>query len=138
MSHRMFKSLAVVMVLGIAAIASSQNANAGRGTRNFIYGTIAGVAGVAAIDSLSRRRYYNRGYYYDDDPYYYDRPYYRPYYRTYYRPRYRRYYAPHRVYRERPRAWSPAWYRYCASKYRTFRRSDGTFQPYKGGRRLCR
>ena len=138
MKNRFAKGLAIAVIVGTAAVSFSQDAFAGRGTRNFIYGTIAGVAGLAAIDSLSRGRYYNRGYGYYNDPYYYDRPYYRPYYRTYYRPRYRTYYAPRRVYRERPRAWSPAWYRYCANKYRTFRRSDGTFQPYSGGRRLCR
>lgn len=53
--------------------------------------------------------------------YYYDRPY---YYRT------RRYYGPRRVYRS-------AWRR-CDRRYRSFRWSDGTFQPYGGGpRRLC-
>ncbi len=149
MTNRFVKSLAVVMVLGFAAIASTQNAYAGKGTRNFVFGAIAGVAGVAALNSLSRGGYYNRGYYYNSgyryrrnyryyDNYNYRRPYSRTYYRDYYRPRHRAaYYAPHRAHRGRPVAWSPAWYRYCASKYRTFRRSDGTFKPFKGARRVC-
>jgi len=141
------------MVLGLAAIASTQNAYAGKGTRNFVFGTIAGVAGLAAINSLSRGGYYNRGYYNDGyynagyryrrgyrrgyryDGYYNRRPSYPRYYRNYYRPRYqvRRHRHSHR-----PVAWSKAWYRYCASKYRSFRRSDGTFKPYNGARRVCR
>ncbi len=149
MTNRFVKSLAVVMVLGIAAITSSQNAYAGKGTRNFVYGALAGVAGVGILNSLSRGSYYDRGYYnggyryrrnnyYYGDRYYSRRPYYyrSGYYDTY-RPRHSTYSAPRRTYRERPVTWSPAWYRYCANKYRTFRRSDGTFQPYGGPRRLC-
>lgn len=132
MLKRYFKGLSVAMVLCIAAIASSQEANAGRGARNFFWGAAAGLAGLAVIDSLSRRRYYGYGYRRHD--YYYGSSYYQP--RPYYR-RYRPRYAPRRAYRSRPAAWSPAWYRICDRKYRSFR-SDGTFQPYKGGRRLCR
>jgi len=138
------------MVLGFAAIASTQNAYAGKSTRNFVFGAIAGVAGLAALNSLSRggyydRGYYNRGYYntryryrrsYYYDSYSYRRPHKRTYYRTNYRPRYKVRGHPHR--RGRPAAWSKAWYRYCANKYRSFSRSDGTFQPYKGARRICR
>jgi len=36
-----------------------------------------------------------------------------------------------------PPVGSPDWYAYCASKYRSFDASDGTFQPYHGPRRLC-
>ncbi len=32
----------------------------------------------------------------------------------------------------------PAWYSYCRSKYRSFDPHSGTYQPYKGPRRLCR
>ncbi len=151
MTSRFMKSLAVVMALGFAAIASSQSAEAGRGTRNFVLGTIAGVAGVAAIGSLSRHRYYDRDYGYYDAGYRYRRHRYgygnryryrrhNYYYNDRYnsRPRYRTYYAPRRAHRGRYATWSPEWYRHCARKYRSFRRSDGTFQPYKGGRRLCR
>ncbi|MBN9671677.1 BA14K family protein [Roseibium aggregatum] len=33
--------------------------------------------------------------------------------------------------------WSPAWYRYCASKYRSFNPSTGTFTTYQGEQRFC-
>jgi hypothetical protein len=37
-----------------------------------------------------------------------------------------------------PAPWSADWYAYCASKYRSFDPQTGTYQPYQGGRRLCR
>jgi hypothetical protein len=36
-----------------------------------------------------------------------------------------------------PPVGSPEWYSYCASKWKTFRVSDGTYQPTRGPRRLC-
>ena len=59
----------------------------------------------------------------------------RPYYgRRYRRPFYGRriYRAP--VVRSRYSARHHAW---CDRRYRSYRRSDGTFQPYRGGRRRC-
>ena len=38
----------------------------------------------------------------------------------------------------RPAPFSGAWYRYCESRYRSFDRETGTFQPNSGPRRLCR
>ena len=38
----------------------------------------------------------------------------------------------------RPAPWTPEWYAYCNSKYRSFDPASGTFQPYHGPRRLCR
>jgi len=37
-----------------------------------------------------------------------------------------------------PTPWTPEWYIYCKSKYRSFDADSGTFQPYEGPRRLCR
>ncbi|WP_026380992.1 BA14K family protein [Afifella pfennigii] len=37
-----------------------------------------------------------------------------------------------------PEPWTPEWYVYCKSKYRSFDERSGTFQPYEGPRRLCR
>ena len=45
-----------------------------------------------------------------------------------------RYVAPRRVYRPN---FSPAHHGWCSTKYRSYRSSDGTFQPYHGGRKLC-
>lgn len=50
-------------------------------------------------------------------------------------PRYhapRRYYAPPRGYRL-----TRAHYRWCDAKYRSYRASDNTFQPYHGRRKQC-
>lgn len=33
--------------------------------------------------------------------------------------------------------WSPAWYQYCSSKYRSFNPSTGTFTTYQGEQRFC-
>ena len=80
-------------------------------------------------------------------PIYRPRYYYPRYgYRRYYRPRvYRRYVRPRRVYRRsirrgvvRRRGFSAAHYGYCSTKYRSYRVSDNTFQPYRGPRRQCR
>jgi len=33
--------------------------------------------------------------------------------------------------------WSPAWYQYCSSKYRSFNPSTGTFTTYSGVQKFC-
>jgi hypothetical protein len=33
--------------------------------------------------------------------------------------------------------WSPAWYRYCDDKYRTFNPSTGTYTTYQGEQKFC-
>ncbi|MBD1547482.1 BA14K family protein [Roseibium aggregatum] len=33
--------------------------------------------------------------------------------------------------------WSPAWYDYCSSKYRTFNPSTGTYTTYRGEQKFC-
>ncbi|WP_019996412.1 BA14K family protein [Aureimonas ureilytica] len=38
----------------------------------------------------------------------------------------------------RPAPFSGEWYRYCETRYRSFDRETGTFQPNAGPRRLCR
>ena len=34
--------------------------------------------------------------------------------------------------------WSPAWYRYCSQKYRSFNPATGTYMTYRGVERFCR
>ncbi|MCT8266161.1 BA14K family protein [Afifella sp. JA880] len=41
------------------------------------------------------------------------------------------------VYDARPAPWTPEWYAYCSSKYRSFDANSGTYQPYNGPRQLC-
>ncbi|MEM6665232.1 MAG: BA14K family protein [Pseudomonadota bacterium] len=56
----------------------------------------------------------------------------------------RTYHAPRRQYRQanthygRPKPYTGEWYRYCASKYRSFDARSGTFMSYSGVRKLCR
>ena len=52
-------------------------------------------------------------------------------------PRYRRHYRPH--YRPAPvyRAYGSRHHNWCSNRYRSYRVSDGTYQPYHGGRRRC-
>lgn len=52
----------------------------------------------------------------------------------YYAPRYR---AP-RVYYSAPAAWTPGWYTYCKTKYRSFNPHTGRFMTYSGHWQLCR
>ncbi len=50
----------------------------------------------------------------------------------------RRYYEPQVVYANRSiEPWSPAWYRYCESRYRSFNARTGTFVGYDGVARFC-
>lgn len=111
-------AIAALLAMGLAPVAP-KTAEAGVRVGVFI-GTGYGYG---------HRRYYRPRYY---------RPYrvYRP--RRYYRPRYRVrriYRAPRRVHR---RGFSAAHYGYCSSRYRSYRASDNTFQPYHGRRRQCR
>ncbi len=34
--------------------------------------------------------------------------------------------------------WSPAWYRYCSRKFRSFNPATGTYTTYRGTQRFCR
>ncbi|WP_306030440.1 BA14K family protein [Stappia sp. MMSF_3263] len=36
------------------------------------------------------------------------------------------------------RPWTPAWYAYCSSRYRSFNPRTGTYTTYSGQQRLCR
>ncbi|MTI16229.1 BA14K family protein [Rhodobacteraceae bacterium RKSG542] len=36
-----------------------------------------------------------------------------------------------------PQPWSPQWYQYCSSKYRSFNPSTGTYTTYSGVQRMC-
>ena len=47
----------------------------------------------------------------------------------------RRYY---RRYGYHPRPWTPAWYDYCAAKYRSFNPRTGYYRTYSGRYRFCR
>jgi len=48
------------------------------------------------------------------------------------------YYAPKPVYYGLPAPWTPAWYSYCTSKYRSFNPNTGYFLGYDGRYHFCR
>lgn len=124
---RLLTFVALVLVVTGASFAGTRTAEAGR--------AFVGV-GIGIGSGPFYGSYYRPGFY--------GRPFYRP---RYYRPRYYRprYYRP-RYYR--PRYYRPRYSRrvglsrrhvaYCARKYRSYRVSDNTFQPYRGPRRACR
>ena len=96
-------------------------------------GIIGFAAGAILGGALSGPRY-GRGYYgdrYYDDGYYYDQPdvvYVEP------RPVYVR---PAPVYRYAVEPWTPEWYSYCESRYRSFNPDTGYYKGYDGRFHLC-
>jgi len=129
----------LALAVGLAAAATSTTPVQAKDGRNaaFAVGIAAGAIGLGALAAANRPRvhyyqgspyYYNprTGYYYDE-PVVYAAP-----------PPPPVVYAPAPVYAGRPAPWTPDWYAYCASKYRSFDPGSGTFQPYRGPRRLCR
>jgi BA14K-like protein. len=91
----------------------------------------AGAVGLAVGALVGGLAAANSGpvYYRDPPP---PRP--RPYYRGYYAPP-----PPPRVAYARPslEPWTPGWYRYCESRYRSFDPRSGTFMGYDGVRHFC-
>lgn len=161
MSVRFLKPLAVSGVIAMAALTAPTTANAGDAGK-IVAGAIIGLTAGAIIGGIAHDSHH-RGYY---EPRYRSRQYRRPV-RAYEEPAYynepeysdeeygarahaydndgydapppRRYSGNTRgVAYDAPRPWSKAWYRYCADKFRSFDARTGTYQPYEGGRRLCR
>ncbi len=96
-----------------AAVAAPQQAQAASKTENFILGLAAGVATTAIITSAVRAHKKERKWR-------------------------KRYYRERAYYRYRPRPWTPAWYDYCMSKYRSFNPETGYYRTYSGRLRFCR
>ena len=136
-------------LLSVATILpTTQAAHAGSRDRAFLRGALAGAAGAIIIDRLAhgpryhgprhyRRPHYGYGY---DYGYRHHRPVvvYRdvPVYRTV--PVYREVPVDRRGVRVRraERAWADH-VAYCRARYRSYRVSDDTYQPFHGPRRRC-
>ncbi len=139
-----FVGLGLLAMTAVSAEAGGKHYR--KGGDNFAAGLAAGlIVGGLIVGSQRRgslyyctgycngRYYYGKRRYYRPYPVYRSRPYYRPGPR-YYRPG-PRYYRPAPVYRGRL---NQAHYNYCFSRYRSYRASDNTFQPYHGPRKPCR
>lgn len=119
----MFKKLALsaaavatLASLAVATTPTQSEAKNGWNTGAAIAGGF--VAGAIVGSALSGPRYYQ------------------PAPQYYYAPR-RQYVAPAPVY-YRPAPWSPAWYQYCSTKYRSFNPQTGYFITYSGKHRFCK
>lgn len=128
--NRTLKSAAaagLVIVLCATAIPSAANAGWNRHHNHNGAAVAAGIFGLAAGaiigSALTAPRYYA------------PQPYYAP--RTYYAPRpYRA--APQPAYYGPPAPWTPGWYSYCHSKYRSFNSRTGYFLGYDGRYHFCK
>ena len=147
--NRLLKSAVLGLAVTATTLSALPAAQAGDGWRRhhrYDSGDVAaaGVLGLA-VGALAGAAAAAPG-----PDYYYDGPVYAdPAYRE---PIYREYREPVRVYREvRPRParvyepvyagslepWSPEWYDYCESRYRSFNPRTGTFTGYDGERYFC-
>ncbi len=126
MQKSMLKRIALAASLSAAAMTLASPAEAGRRHHGgAVAAAIIGLGAIAIIANSRRHRHRSSYYSYGYRPYYFAPP---PYVT----------YARSPVYSYAPAPFSRAWYRYCARKYRSFDPRSGTFQPYRGPRRLCR
>ena len=117
------RTLLIIAIVGMVAMLwQPSKSHAGRVGVGVYIGTGVGFSPQYRARYLNGPRYYR--------PRVYRPRYYRPFF---YNPPV--YYRPRRAYR---RGFSNAHYRYCYNRYRSYRASDNTFQPYRGPRRACR
>ncbi|GAB4231500.1 MAG: hypothetical protein Kow0032_13760 [Methyloligellaceae bacterium] len=134
MANIAFKGIALAAALALGGVSdpapAEAHSKAGAVAAGIAIGAI--IAGTAAHHHRHhhhpRYRHHHRHYYY-----------YGPVPRYYVPvPPPAAYYPPPPYYSYAPAPWTPEWYAYCASKYRSFDPRTGTYQPYHGPRRLCR
>ncbi len=134
------RTIALAAAVSLGAMTLSQPAQAGRKTAAIIAGIAVGaiVASALAENHRHRHHHYDHGYrkrrY---KSYYYAPPPPPPPPVYYYKPVRPHYAPPPAVYQYAPQPWTPEWYAYCSQRYRSFDPRSGTFQPYRGPRRLC-
>lgn len=139
MKHRIsIATLFATLALGLAAPASASPATIAM-TRNLAEPATTTTSQVQPVQHRWRghdQRRWHRGEHWHHRQH---RRYYRPDSGFYFQfggpPVYRRHAAPRRAYRYRL---PPAHYDWCQARYRSYRASDNSFQPYNGPRRQCR
>jgi hypothetical protein len=140
---RFMKPVATALAVTVGALTFATSAEAGHRHRHHRGGGEAAAAGIIGFaagailgGALSGPRYdhgYHSGGYYDGG--YYNGGYYEPE---------AVYVEPAPVYVQPAPAyyavepWTPEWYDYCESKYRSFNPSTGYFKGYDGQFHLCR
>jgi len=127
MTTSIAKAAALASIIAVGSMANSAPAEAGRGGRAVAAGVLGFAAGAIIAGSVTRHHYGHDTYHYDDH--------YAPPRRVY---RQQHYYPAPQAYSYAPEPWTPEWYDYCHSKFRSFDARSGTYQPYHGPRRFCR
>ncbi|WP_319413561.1 BA14K family protein [uncultured Cohaesibacter sp.] len=100
--------IASIAAAGTLALSSNQAEAAGGRNAAFAVGAITGLA----VGAMAANAHYGPVHYAPRRP------------------------APH--YYGRPAPWTPAWYRYCSARYRSFDPHTGYFVTYSGHHRFCR
>ncbi|OAP34911.1 BA14K family protein [Sinorhizobium americanum] len=126
----MFLKAAVLSVAAAAMVVPTfGTAQAGDHDDAWAAGAVGLVTGTLIGGAIaSQPRYYHEPTYIDPEPEYYEP---RPVYRA--RPVYRQVVVD--SYDLEP--WTPAWYRYCSQRYRSFDPESGTFVGYDGRSHFC-
>ena len=148
---RLLTTAIVSTIIATTGLGSLPTAQAGdwRGYGHRYYGhhndddddlVVAGILGLAvgalAASAAVGGPYYGGGY--PAYPAYRAAPRYNGYYNGHYRNGYYGYAARPAPRYASLRPWTPAWYSYCESRYRSFRPDTGTFTGYDGRQHFCR
>ena len=148
---RLLTTAFVSTIIATTGLVSLPTAQAGdwRGYGHRYYGhhndddddlVVAGILGLAvgalAASAAVGGPYYGGGY--PAYPAYRAAPRYNGYYNGHYRNGYYGYAARPAPRYASLRPWTPAWYSYCESRYRSFRPDTGTFTGYDGRQHFCR
>ncbi|MDH6234366.1 hypothetical protein M2281_004984 [Mesorhizobium soli] len=139
--NRFLKTTVLGIAVAATTLAALPAANAGERWRHYghrdrtgdivaagVLGLAVGALAVGAANAASEPRYYE-----PVDPYY------EPDY-AYEEPSYRYVRRPAPVYARNYgtiEPWSPAWYRYCENRYRSFNSRSGTFTGNDGLQHFC-
>ncbi|WEX76490.1 BA14K family protein [Sinorhizobium numidicum] len=123
--------VAAAMVLPTFGIAEAGHRHRHHNGDAWAAGAVGLVTGALIGGAIASQPRYNERVYIDPEPEYYEpRPVYQP--RPVYRPVYRPVVVDYDV-----EPWTPAWYRYCSQRYRSFDPDTGTFIGYDGRSHFC-
>jgi hypothetical protein len=130
---RFLRPIAGALALSVAALSFTGTADARprhhhHGGNAFAAGVAGFAAGALLSGALAQPRYYCGGYYYNGGCYSAPPP-------VYYEPA--PVYRPAPVYYGSAEPWTPEWYAYCESRYRSFNARTGYFLGFDGQYHFC-